>query len=155
MSPESNFISVKKGKDEVTVKINTEVFPIDLIYTASYHMLDRAYVILDGSPSEVVYAILKPRSFEGPLDELGREFYDQLISCAFGAVQVVRNEGMREALFNAIWSGAPGLVEEEVTPSAPELPEDIPDDEDFDEEDIATLWEEKFGSKGERDGEEA
>ena len=122
---------IKVGKGKVVVEINAKVFPIDLIYEASYAIMDRAHVVLDGSPNDKVKAILEPRKFKGDLAELGRIFYDELISAAFQTVQFVRNKEMREALMRSI--------SQEV--------EEVIEDEEFDEKDIATLWEDKFGGK--------
>lgn len=124
------FIKVDEKNKTVTVKINAKVFPIDIIYSAAYSMLDRAYVILDGDPENVVYAILKPRNFEGSLEELGKIFYDELINYAFYVVQSIRNKDIKEAIIRAT----------------------LPEEESF--EDIATIWEEKFGEKVEGGNEE-
>ena len=128
---EKDFIKVDDKNGVVVVKINAKIFPLDLIYSAAYSMLGRAYVILDGDPEKVVYAVIKPREFEGSLEELGLVFYNELLNSAFYTVQLVRNRDLREALIRAT------TPEEE-----PEL------------EDIATIWEEKFGGENEGSSEE-
>ncbi|TRO61917.1 hypothetical protein E2P64_00060 [Candidatus Bathyarchaeota archaeon] len=136
----SEFIKPDKKSGVVVVKIKAEVFPIDLVYTAAHRVMERAYVILDGSPSEEVYAILKPRKYKGDLEELGRIFYDELIAAAFHTVQFVRNKEMREALVASLAEGR--------VAAAPVVEQEEPE-EDFDEKDIATLWEDKFGEGSE------
>jgi hypothetical protein len=121
MATDSDFIQVDEKKKLVVVKINPKVFPIDLVYSASYSIMSRAYVILDGAPEDAIYAILRPRNFKGSLAELGQEFYDELVSAAFHTVQFVRNKDLRAAVI----SGLSPLQ--------------------TDEEDIARTWEEKFG----------
>lgn len=121
MTLESDFIQPDEKKGLVVVKVNARVFPLDLVYDAAYSIMDRAYVILDGLPDKEIYVILKPRTFKGKLDDLGRSFYDELVAAAFHAVQFVRNKDVRDALIESM---APLTS---------------------DEEDIATLWEEKFG----------
>ena len=127
---ESEFIKPEKASKLVTVKIDCRLFPIDLVYTASYAMMDRAYVILDGSPEDVVYALLKPRTFKGDLKELGRMFYDELINAAFHTVQMMRNKEIKDALISSL---APITVGGE---------------------DVAELWEDKFGGEVEEFQEE-
>ena len=129
-SSDKDFFEVNKKEGFVMVKVNKQIFPIDLIYNAAYMILDRAYVILDSSPGYIVYVLLRPRTFKGELEELGRIFYDELVSTAFQTVQFVRNQGMREVLMRS-------LVEEET------------DEADINEKDIATLWEDKFGESRE------
>lgn len=132
----AEFIKPDTKNGVVVVKIKAEVFPIDLIYTAAHRVMERAYVILDGSPNEEVYAILRPRKYKGDLEELGRIFYDELVAAAYHTVQFVRKKEMREALMASL---VPGEAPVEV--GGPE--------EDFDEKDIATLWEDKFGEGSE------
>jgi hypothetical protein len=126
MVSDSEFIQADEKKKLVVVKINPKVFPIDLVYSASYSIMSRAYVILDGSPDGTIYAMLKPRSFKGSLEELGQEFYDELVSAAFHTVQFVRNKEIRDAMISSL---SPLQT---------------------DEEDIAKIWEEKFGEGSER-----
>jgi len=137
---ESDFIKADQEKGVVTVVVNPEVFPIDLVYNAAYMLMDRSYIMLDGSPSEKIYVIMKPRTYKGKLLELGRMFYDELVASAFHAVQLVRNKEMREALMSSM---APASKEACEVKTKPE-PE-----EEFDEKDIATIWEEKFGASDE------
>ena len=121
----SDFIQVDEKNKTVVVKVNTKVFPMDIIYSAAYFLLDRAYVVLDGDPNKEVFVILSPRTFKGELEDLGRMFFDELIHAGFEAVQLLRNKDLKDALINAL-TEASGSKE-------------------VDEEDIATLWEEKFG----------
>ena len=124
-----DFIQVDEKNKTVTVRVNTKVFPIDLVYEAAYLLLDRAYVVLDGDPEKEVFAILSPRTFKGELSDLGRIFFDELVAAAFNAVQFMKNKELREALMESL---------------VPEVSE----------EDIATIWEEKFGGAGEIGSEE-
>ncbi|MBR9679764.1 MAG: hypothetical protein GOU99_01795 [Candidatus Altiarchaeota archaeon] len=135
MSSESDFIQPNKKNGLVVVKINVKVFPIDLIYSAAYSIMDRAYVILDGSPEDTIYAILKPRTFKGELAELGRIFYDDLVASAFQTVQLVRNRDLRNALLQSLVPAGTPVQEEQFK------------EELVDEKDIAALWEDKFGEK--------
>ena len=135
MSLKSDFIQPDKKNGLVVVKINVKVFPIDLIYSAAYSIMDRAYVILDGSPEDTIYAILKPRTFKGELVELGRIFYDDLVASAFQTVQLVRNRDLRNALLQSLVPAGAPIQEEQF------------EEETVDEKDIAALWEDKFGEK--------
>jgi len=126
-----DYVQVDTKNRVVVVRINGKIFPLDLIYSAAYSVLDRAYVILDGDPNKEIYAILKPRNFRGKLEELGHIFYNELLNAAFFTVQLVRNRELREALVRAT----------------------IPvEEQEF--EDIATIWEEKFGGEDEGSSEE-
>ncbi|MBR9680934.1 MAG: hypothetical protein GOU98_03870 [Candidatus Altiarchaeota archaeon] len=154
MKLEDDFIQVNEEKKLVTVTVNPLVFPIDLVYNAAYLLMDRSYIILDGSPSEKIYVIMKPRTYKGDLVDLGRMFYDELVASAFHAVQFVRNKEMREALMSSIAPATESCDcgDENCTDNKNKgATKDDEDDEEFDEKDIATIWEDKFGESREGD----
>ena len=145
----NQFIEPNAKEGMVVVKVNPEVYPIDLVYEAAYSVMDRAYIILDGSPSETIYAILRPRTFKGELMELGQIFYDELVSAAYYAVQIVRNKEVRDALISSL------TPQDVPVPAVKETQEvAIPEDEDFtqEEKEIATLWEDKYGKRDDSEG---
>lgn len=147
MTSDLDFIKPDEKGGVVVVKVNANVFPIDLVYEASYSLMDRAYVVLDGSPSDTIYAILRPRTFKGKLSDLGRIFYDEVISSAFYAVQMVRNRELRNVMLESLvplTQESAAVPEQSATPAVT-----VPEDEDFtpEEKEIATLWEEKYGKK--------
>lgn len=137
MDIDSNFVQVDNKKNIVVVKINPKLYPVDILYTAAYSLMEKAYVIFEGSLQESVYAILKPRNFKGTLEELGNLFYEELTAAAFYAVQLVRNQGIREALLKGL-SDTFSFNESDMES----------------EEDIGKLWEERFGDGNEGRSEE-
>lgn len=145
----SQFIEPNAKEGVVVVKVNPEVYPIDLVYEAAYSIMDRAYIILDGSPSETIYVMLRPRTFKGELLELGQIFYDELVSAAYYTVQLVRNKEIRDALISSL---TPQDVPVKPVESTQEIA--IPEDKDFtqEEKEIATLWEEKYGKRDDNEG---
>ncbi|HDR53601.1 MAG TPA: hypothetical protein ENN60_02950 [archaeon] len=128
MPPKHHFVEPDPERQLVTVRVNPKLYPVDLIYSAAYTLMDKAYVMLDGSLEETVFVILKPRNpvvGDADLEKLGQTFYDELTAAAFYAVQLSRNQGVREALLTGLANSFPATEESE--------------------EDIAKIWEEKFG----------
>ena len=74
-----NHITVNNGIAEL--KINPKIYPIEVIYSAAYIFLDRAYIILDGNPKEEVIVKIKPKHDDNP-EIMGSEFYNELINYA-------------------------------------------------------------------------
>ncbi|MBR9681997.1 MAG: hypothetical protein GOV00_04340 [Candidatus Altiarchaeota archaeon] len=131
MADDFDFIQPDEKKKLVVVKINPKLYPIDIIYSASYSVMEKAFVMLEGSLDEKVYVVLKLRNFKGTLEELGQLFYDELNAAAFYAVQLARSQGVREALIHGLSQASPL--------------ENMSDSE----ESIGQLWEEKFGEANE------
>jgi His-Xaa-Ser system protein HxsD len=85
------------GEDSVKVEVDTSLYPLDVIYSAAYVFLDRAYVLLDGDPKGKVIVELRPK-LEGSLEELGNSFYNELLSYAFHKSQLNDSDDVRKIL---------------------------------------------------------
>jgi len=40
-------LNVKKVKDYYEVNVNSKIYPMDIIYSAAYVLLDKAYIVFD------------------------------------------------------------------------------------------------------------
>ena len=143
-------IQLSKEEDSVTVSVNTGIYPMDVIYSASYVFLDRAYILINGDPKKTVTVKLIPKEEQDPR-KMGMEFNNELLSYSLYKTQSEKNAAVREAIIQR------ALLTAEFAPESP--PADIPEFEeseaDFieDPEGIAIPWEEKFG-KGDKKDEE-
>lgn len=89
VSPEANY---------VIVSLNPKIYPLEVVYSAAYMFIDRAYVILDGDLSEEVLVELRPKKEGQDLQILGREFNNELVNYAASAVQSLRGQEVRDAI---------------------------------------------------------
>jgi len=81
---------------------------LEAIYGASYILLDRAYLFLDGNPKSQVMVTLKgkERLNKKQLKDLAGEFYNELLNCTLRDKISKNNQKIREyvvarALFSA------------------------------------------------------
>ena len=95
-SPIDN-LEVNTERNYVLVSVNPKVYPLEVVYSAAYTFIDRAYVILDGDVSSEILVELRPKSGQ-PLELLGREFNNELLNYAASAVQSLRNQEVRDAI---------------------------------------------------------
>ena len=65
--------------DCVVLSVNPKVYPLEVVYSAAYVFLDRAYVLLDGDPKKEILVELKPKNRED-LEILGRDFNNELVN---------------------------------------------------------------------------
>jgi His-Xaa-Ser system protein HxsD len=141
-------LQVNKKDNSVTVFVNTSIYPLDVIYSASYVFLDRAYVLIDGDPKKAVTVKLLPKEKQDP-EKMGMEFNNELLNYSLYKKQSEKNAAIREAMLQR------ALLTAEFAPEAPsvEIPEFEEADADFleDPEGIAIPWEEKFGKEAKRD----
>jgi His-Xaa-Ser system protein HxsD len=94
------------SKDQVIVTINTKVYPMDIIYSAAYVFLDRAFIVLDGDPAKEIFVELRPRKKNITLEQLGRAFNDELLNYSVYILQSEKNRQIREMILKKALSVA-------------------------------------------------
>ena len=87
----------KKG-EYMIVSVNPKIYPLEVIYSAAYVFLDRAYVLIDGNPEEEIFIQMKPKNRKENLEKLGNEFNNELVNYSVYVVQAVRNQPLRKAI---------------------------------------------------------
>jgi His-Xaa-Ser system protein HxsD len=91
-------MEVHKNKGNVIISVNPKLYPLDTIFSAAYIFIDKAYVIVDGDPNEEIIVQLKAKDKKTDLQELGKQFNNELINYSFYAVQTARNMPIRAAM---------------------------------------------------------
>lgn len=107
-------IKIKKSKESVFVSINPKIYPLDVIYTASYVFIDRAYVLIDGEPEKKIIVELKPKKKEN-LERLGREFNNELLHYSFYKYVSDKTRDIRITLLQrALLTNDPSLLKNKI-----------------------------------------
>ncbi len=137
----------------ITVNINPKVYPLDVIYTAAYVLLDKYYILLDGDPKKNIKVILTPKENNANLEKAKAEFHNELINYAFYKEQSKKNSALRQimlqaALLSAEKTAEPAAQANEAIATDAGLPLKVKD-ADFlkDPEGIAVPWEVKYKNK--------
>lgn len=93
-------IQFDPAKGEAVVFVNPKIFALEIIYSAAYTLLDRAYFILDGNPTKKIEVTVIPIKKTGKkeLEKLALEFQNELINYSVYVVQAARNQSVREAI---------------------------------------------------------
>ncbi|MFH1641593.1 MAG: hypothetical protein ABIC04_01705 [Nanoarchaeota archaeon] len=118
-------------KDHLLLSINPKIFPLDIVYSAAYTLLDKAYIVLDGDPEEEIIAEIRPKT-KTDLQKLGDEFNNELINYAVYKKQSERNAVLRQT-----------ILQRALLTNGFKDKEDIIEDPD----EILVPWEEKYGKK--------
>ena len=128
-------LEIHNKEKYVIVSVSPKIYPLDVIYSAAYVMLDKAYIILSGNADKEVLVELRYQKGEGNLELLGREFNNSLINYAVYKSQSEQNRGVKEEIVRkALQTNSEGNVAES-------------SDDDYldDPLGIAIPWEEKHG----------
>jgi len=145
MSKSLSNIKIKKEENLCLVSVNPKLYQLDVIYSAAYVFIDRAYVLLDGDVKKKVIVELKPK--EGcSLEKLGMEFNNELLNYAQYKKQAKLNAPIRKALIQrALLTNDPSLLKEDDDPDLKEIEKDL--DYLKDPKGISIPWEKKHSKK--------
>jgi His-Xaa-Ser system protein HxsD len=136
----------------VTVMLDRALYPLDVIYGASYVFVDRCYVLLDAPDAEHVQVELRARDAldEEALRNLAGEFGNELLNQAWRSQVTQNNRSVIEAVTAKAMAGALG---------PPDLDDAAVEEFEADAFDdplgIAVPWEEKYGKQAQGAAEQA
>ncbi|MFW6014419.1 MAG: hypothetical protein ACOCQG_04560 [Candidatus Nanoarchaeia archaeon] len=130
--------NVKKEGGVYKISLSPYIYPLDVVYSASYVLLEKAYITIEGDPKKEIIAHLKPKNKD---ENLGEEFCNQLINYLEYKQNFEKNANIRQMIMQrALITNDPSLLED--------IFEDEVEDEDIDDPDgIAVPWEEKYGKE--------
>jgi His-Xaa-Ser system protein HxsD len=136
----------------LTLSLDLQIYPRDVLYAAAYVFLDRAYVLLDRQDSRfIVHLRTKQKVDEATLRAMAGEFENELLAQALRLRVAKANQRIIEDITALAINGATGGAESSDRGSADELfliDVDDPGDDGFldDPLGIATPWEKKKGA---------
>ena len=81
----------------VLIEVNPDIYPLEVVYSAAYVFLDRAYIRLDGDADEKIIVELRPKG-DYPLGQLKNEFNNELLNYAFHKSQIENSGDIRKIL---------------------------------------------------------
>jgi len=102
--PKVDNFEIDKENKLVLVSINPKIFPLPSIFSASYMMLDQAFIVIDGSPETEIVVSLRPKNSCG-LEQLARQFNDQLLNYTVNDYESRKTSALREEIVKQAFAG--------------------------------------------------
>lgn len=99
MSFSSN-VRVSDKENYASVKVNPDIFSLEVMYSAAYTFLDRAWFIFDGDPDEGIEIKLKPKDGDMDPEKLALQLQNELINYSVYVIQASRNQDVRSAIIS-------------------------------------------------------
>ncbi len=103
MTTIDNF-ELDKSQNIVLVSVNPKVYSLNVIFSASYLMIDQAFVVVDGDPQTEIVVSLRPRAGQ-KLETIARNFNDQLLNYAVNTAESKKTEKLRAELIKDAFAG--------------------------------------------------
>jgi His-Xaa-Ser system protein HxsD len=121
----SGNIKASEKEGYAICSVDTKIYPLEVIYSAAYMMMDKAYILLAGDPESKITIEIRPKGKDS-LKEIAYEFNEELINYAVYKQQSEKNRAMREAILQRVLlTNNP----QEGAPMGPEKEEPIADPE--------------------------
>jgi len=105
------------------VSINPKIYPLEVIQSAAYAMIDKAYVIIDGDPAEEIFVELRPKN-KVQMREVELQFGNELLNYAVYYNQARMNKEVRDAIIQRAFLTSTQAGEPYVSEEKFEKPED-------------------------------
>lgn len=91
-------LKIRQKENSVTINVNSQIYPLDVIYSAAYVFLDRCYILLDGNPKKRISVTLKPKKTEEEFGKVAGEFSNELLNYAFYKKQAEKTSTIRQSI---------------------------------------------------------
>ena len=91
-------------RPELTVAVDTTVYPLEAVYRACYGLTDRCYLWLDRTSDTAITVALTRKNANGDLSALRGEFGNLLIDHAVRRDINMKTAGIQEAIYRAAFS---------------------------------------------------
>lgn len=96
--------SVSFQENCAIVRVNPRVYPVSVVLSAAYALLDKGYFWVGGNSLDkeiVVEVKSKNGTSRQVLEKLCENFSDELLNCAVYSIQAANNKPVREAILRA------------------------------------------------------
>jgi len=134
-----NMSNIEMKEDFVLVSVNPEVYPLEVIYSAAYVMIDKSYIIIDKNKENKIVVEIRSKKDED-LEELGNLFNEELLNYAVYKTQSEKNSKLRQVIIQRAL-----LTNEFESEEDGGLSDEIDDPEG-----IAVPWEEKYRKENDK-----
>jgi len=139
----------KTKKGFLGITLNMEVYPLEVIYGASYVFIDRVYLFLDKKEKEVE-VVFRPKEemSKKQLENLAGEFMNELLSCVLRVNLSRENKKIRQHIVERALFSSVNIEKCDCETGSKAL--DFGYSSEDDPLGIAIPWEEKYGKQDQK-----
>lgn len=139
-------IEYNQKEEYALFAINPQIYPLELVYSASYIMIDKAFIILDGDPQQKILVEIRKKKPEQNIRDLVTEFNEELLNYAVYQIQSEKNRDIREIILQRVLlTNAPSYFNNAEKEDC-ECEEEIEDPEG-----IMKIWEETYPEESKKE----
>ena len=84
------------------LKLNQKIYPLDVIYSAAYILIDKAFIILDENPEKEILVEITRKNEKQDIKKLVEEFNEELLNYLTYKTQSEKNAKLREYILQRL-----------------------------------------------------
>jgi His-Xaa-Ser system protein HxsD len=136
---------IRYSENSAVFRVNPKIYPVDVVYSAAYIMIDRAFILLDGDPEKEIEIMIQCKKPGQEIKTLVQEFNEELLNYSVYKVQSEKNKDLREILLKRV------LITNEVINCMKELEKEMFLKNMEDPENIFKPWDAKEDEQPDKD----
>ncbi len=103
-------IKINSTENSVNIEIDPAVYSLDVIYSACYVFLDRAYILVDSNNKKIQVEMVPKKGAD--LGEVGSEFNNELLNYAHYKMMGKKNSELRKIILQrALITNDPSVID--------------------------------------------
>lgn len=95
-------IEIDEKEGFAVFSINPEIYDVNIVSSAAYIMLDKAFIVLDGDPKTSIKVEIRRKKQEDDIKKLIGLFNEELLNYKTYHVQSEKNKNIREMILQRI-----------------------------------------------------
>lgn len=100
---ETNLLkNVKIFDDAALMEIDPKIYPLSVVHSAAYILIDKAFIVLGGDPKEKLLVEIRRKDASQDLRALVIAFNEELLNYAAYSIQFEKNKELREAILRRV-----------------------------------------------------
>lgn len=94
--------NIRIENNVAVMSIKPEIYPIEVVQKAAYILMDKAFIVLGGDPKTEILVEIQKRSEQLNINDIIREFNEELLNYAVYKDQTEKNKIIREIILQRI-----------------------------------------------------
>ncbi|MBT5022495.1 hypothetical protein HOK51_10205 [Candidatus Woesearchaeota archaeon] len=93
---------IEYSQNTAVLKLNPIIYPIGILYSAAYIMIDKAFIMFDGDPDKEIIVKIESKKSDDDINQIVQEFNDEILTYGVYNIQSEKNKDLREIIMKRV-----------------------------------------------------
>lgn len=110
MDQEKN-VNIDEKNNKASISLNSRIYPLDVIHFATYMLMEKATVIIEGDPDKELLVKINIKDNKSKIRNLVEDFFSELSNYSVYKIMSEKNKDIKEMLLQrALYASSPEIV---------------------------------------------